>query len=121
MITKEECITYMENLTLLEAAELVKTLEDKFGVSAQAPMVVQQNGPVETPVEQTEFKVVLKSFGPKKINVIKAVRALVGLGLKEAKDLVESVPVVVKADLPKDEAAAMKSAFEEAGGEVELK
>jgi large subunit ribosomal protein L7/L12 len=113
-------------LTLLEARDLVKTLEEKLGVKAAAPMAVAavaapgaaEAAPVE---EKTEFDVVLTGFGDKKIQVIKVVRELTGLGLKEAKDLVEAVPKPVKEGVSKDESAAIKKKLEDAGGSVEVK
>ncbi len=124
-VTKEQVITYLENLTLLEAADLVKELETKFGVSAAAPVMMAGGGggagaaaPVE---EQTEFTLILTAAGEKKINVIKEVRAITGLGLKEAKDLVEGAPKTVKEGISKDDAAKFKKALEEAGAKVELK
>jgi large subunit ribosomal protein L7/L12 len=111
-------------LTVMEAAELSKMLEEKWGVSAAAPVAVAAAGPAAAaaPVEeQTEFDVVLAAAGEKKINVIKEVRAITGLGLKEAKDLVEGAPKVVKEGCSKDEAAALKKQLEEAGATVELK
>lgn len=124
-VTKEQFVEYLENLTLLEAADLVKELEEKFGVSAAAP--VMMGGPVvgdagaAAAEEKDEFTVVLVDHGAKKINVIKEIRAITGLGLKEAKDLVEGCPKEVKADVPKEEAAKMKEALEKAGAKVELK
>jgi large subunit ribosomal protein L7/L12 len=109
-------------LTVLEAAELSKLLEEKWGVSAAAPVAVAAAaapGPAEE--EQTEFTVVLASFGEKKINVIKEVRAITGLGLKEAKDLVEAAPKEVKEGVSKDEAAKIKEQLEGAGATVEVK
>ena len=124
-VTKEQVIKYLENLTLLEASELVKTLEEKFGVSAAAPVAVAAAGGAgageAAAEEQTEFTVILKSFGSKKINVIKEVRAITGLGLKEAKDLVEGAPKEVKAGVNKKEAEEIKSKLEAAGAKVELK
>ena len=109
-VTKEQVVEYLENLTLLEAADLVKELEDKFGVSAAAPVAVAAAaGPADAAEEQTEFTVVLKSFGDKKINVIKEIRGILGLGLKEAKELVEAAP--------KD----IKEGLEKAGASVEIK
>ncbi|MBF0130951.1 MAG: 50S ribosomal protein L7/L12 [Alphaproteobacteria bacterium] len=111
-------------LTVLEAAQLSKMLEEHWGVSAAAPVAVAAAGPVAAaaPVEeQTEFDVVLVEAGDKKINVIKEVRAITGLGLKEAKDLVEGAPKVVKEAASKDEAASIKKKLEEAGAKVELK
>ena len=123
-VTKEQVITFLENLTLLEAAELVKELEEKFGVSAAAPVAVAvaPGAAAAAPAEeQTEFTVVLANSGDKKINVIKEIRAITGLGLKEAKDLVEGAPKTVKEGVSKDEAAKIKKALEEAGAKVELK
>ncbi|MCX8230530.1 MAG: 50S ribosomal protein L7/L12 [Alphaproteobacteria bacterium] len=111
-------------LTVLEAAELSKLLEEKWGVSAAAPVAVAAAGaaaPGEAEEEQTEFTVVLASFGEKKINVIKEVRAITGLGLKEAKDLVEAAPKEVKEGVSKDEAAKIKEQLEGAGATVEVK
>jgi len=117
----------LSNLTVLEASELSKMLEEKWGVSAAAPVAVAAvagaaGGDAGAAAEeQTEFDVILKSAGDKKINVIKEVRAITGLGLKEAKDLVEGAPKPVKEGASKDEAEAMKKKLEEAGAEVELK
>lgn len=116
----------LSSLTVLEASELAKLLEDKWGVSAAAPVVVSAaaSGTVtgdETAEEKTEFDVVLAAFGAKKINVIKEVRAATGLGLKEAKDLVESAPKVIKEGVSKDEAEKLKKVLEEVGATVELK
>jgi len=113
-------------LTVLEAAELSKMLEEKWGVSAAAPVAVAAVGgggaaPAAAAAEQTEFTVVLAAAGEKKINVIKEVRAITGLGLKEAKDLVEGAPKPVKEGVNKDEAAKLKKQLEEAGAKVELK
>jgi large subunit ribosomal protein L7/L12 len=110
-------------LTVLEAAELAKALEEKWGVSAAAPVAVAAAAPgAAAPVaEKTEFTVVLTAFGDKKINVIKEVRAITGLGLKEAKDLVEGAPKEVKADVNKEEAEKIKKQLEDAGAKVELK
>ena len=123
-VTKEQVITFLENLTLLEAAELVKELEEKFGVSAAAPVAVAvaPGAAAAAPAEeQTEFTVVLANSGDKKINVIKEIRTITGLGLKEAKDLVEGAPKTVKEGVSKEEAAKIKKALEEAGAKVELK
>lgn len=122
-VTKEQVIEFLENLTLLEAADLVKELEDKFGVSAAAPVAMAVPGaaaaaPAE---EKDEFDVVLVEAGAKKINVIKEVRGATGLGLKEAKDLVEGAPKTIKEALPKEEANKLKEALEKAGAKVELK
>lgn len=121
-VTKEQVVSYLENLTLLEASALVKELEDKFGVSAAAPVAVGGAGAVAAaPEEKDEFDVVLVEIGPKKINVVKEVRTAAGLGLKEAKDLVESAPKTVKEALSKDEAHKLKETLEKAGAKVELK
>lgn len=114
----------LSTLTVLEAAELSKMLEEKWGVSAAAPVAVAAAGaaaPAAAEEEQTEFDVILTAAGDKKINVIKEVRAITGLGLKEAKDLVEGAPKTVKEAASKDEAAALKKKLEEAGATVELK
>ena len=111
-------------LTVLEAADLSKMLEEKWGVSAAAPVAVAAvagGGEAAEAEEQTEFDVILASYGEKKINVIKEVRALTGLGLKEAKDLVEAAPTPVKEGIDKDEAEAIKSKLESAGATVEVK
>ena len=111
-------------LTVLEAADLSKMLEEKWGVSAAAPVAVAAvagGGEAAEAEEQTEFDVILASYGEKKINVIKEVRALTGLGLKEAKDLVEAAPTPVKEGVDKDEAEAIKSKLESAGATVEVK
>ena len=124
-ITKEEVIGFIEKMTVLELAELVKELEEKFGVSAAAPMMAAMPGvgaaPAAVVEEQTEFNAVLTSFGAEKIQVIKVVRAITGLGLKEAKDLVEGVPKAIKEAVTKDEAAEIKKKIEEVGGTVEIK
>jgi len=124
-ITKEEVISFIENMTVLELAELVKELEDKFGVSAAAPVAVAAvAGPAaaaEPAEEKTEFDVVLKAAGANKINVIKVVRALTSLGLKEAKDLVDGAPGTVKTGVSKQEAEDAKKQLVEAGAEVEIK
>jgi len=121
----EKLVEDLSGLTVLEAAELAKLLEDKWGVSAAAPIAAAAAGPAAAAaapaVEKTEFTVVLAAAGDKKINVIKEVRAITGLGLKEAKDLVEGAPKEVKADVSKDEAAKIKKQLEDAGAKVELK
>ena len=113
----------LSNLTVLEAAELSKMLEEKWGVSAAAPVAVAAAGaaPAAAAEEQTEFEVVLAAAGEKKLEVIKEVRAITGLGLKEAKDLVEGAPKTVKEGASKDEAAKIKAQLEKAGAKVELK
>jgi large subunit ribosomal protein L7/L12 len=124
-ITKEDVIGFIEKMTVLELAELVKELEEKFGVSAAAPVAVAAaSGPAaaaEPAEEQTEFDVILKAIGPNKINVIKVVRVLTSLGLKEAKDLVDGAPGVVKNGVSKQEAEDAKKQLIEAGAEVEIK
>jgi large subunit ribosomal protein L7/L12 len=123
-ITKEEVIKFIESMTVLEMAELVKELEEKFGVSASAPVAVAAAGPAasaEPAEEQTEFDVILKTCGANKINVIKVVRALTSLGLKEAKDLVDGAPQPVKTAVSKAEAEEAKKQLVEAGAEVEVK
>ncbi|MDE2630935.1 MAG: 50S ribosomal protein L7/L12 [Alphaproteobacteria bacterium] len=119
----QKLVDDLSGLTVLEAAELAKLLEDKWGVSAAAP-VAAAAAPVAAAaaaVEKTEFTVMLMAAGDKKINVIKEIRAITGLGLKEAKDLVEGAPKEVKADVNKDEAAKLKKQLEDAGAKVELK
>ena len=120
----EKLVEDLSGLTVLEAADLAKLLEEKWGVSAAAP-VAAAAGPAAAAAapaaEKTEFTVVLVAAGDKKINVIKEVRAITGLGLKEAKDLVEAAPKEVKADVNKDEAAKIKKQLEDAGAKVELK
>ncbi|HEX3754488.1 MAG TPA: 50S ribosomal protein L7/L12 [Rhizomicrobium sp.] len=119
----EKLVDDLSTLTVLEAADLAKLLEEKWGVSAAAPVAAAAPaGAVAAPaVEKTEFTVVLAAAGDKKINVIKEVRAITGLGLKEAKDLVEGAPKEVKVDVSKDEAAKIKKQLEDAGAKVELK
>jgi large subunit ribosomal protein L7/L12 len=113
----------IKSLTLIELADLVKAVEEEFGVSAAAPVgVVAAAGAAAPAVEEkTEFDVVLKSFGAKKLDVIKAVREITGLGLKEAKEMVEGAPKTVKEGVSKDEAESVKKTLEEAGAEVEVK
>jgi large subunit ribosomal protein L7/L12 len=121
--TKQEVIDFIANMTVLELSELIKELEEKFGVSAAAPVAVAAAAPTESAVaeEKTEFDIILTSAGDQKIKVIKEVRAITSLGLKEAKDLVEGVPAPVKEGVSKDEAAAIKAQIEGAGGAVEIK
>jgi large subunit ribosomal protein L7/L12 len=121
---KEQFIASIESMTVLELSELVKALEDRFGVSAAAPVAVAAAaaGPAAAEKEeQTEFDVILTGFGANKINVIKVVRELTGLGLKEAKDLVEGVPKPLKEAIEKKAAEDMKKKIEEAGGTAEVK
>ena len=130
VLTKEEIVVAIKNMTVLDLADLIKTLEKEFGVSA-APVAVAAAAPAaaatgkaaEAPVaeEKTEFTVTLKSFGEKKIEVIKAVREVTTLGLKQAKDLVEAAPQVVKENVPKEEADTIKKKLEAAGATVEIK
>ena len=125
-ITKAQVIEFIEKMTVLELAELVRELEEKFGVSAAAPMAVAvaapaAGGEAAAVEEKDEFTVVLKSSGDKKINVIKVVRAVTGLGLKEAKDLVDGAPKPVKEKIGKDEAEAIKKQLTEAGATIEIK
>jgi large subunit ribosomal protein L7/L12 len=123
-LSKDEVIDFLSNMSVIEIAGLVKDLEAKWGVSAAAPVAIAAGGgggaaaPAE---EKTEFEVVLKDGGAQKINVIKEVRTLTGLGLKEAKDLVEGAPKTVKAGVNKEEAAKMKDVLEKAGAKVEIK
>ncbi|MDP6788078.1 MAG: 50S ribosomal protein L7/L12 [Rhodospirillales bacterium] len=125
MANLEKIVEDLSGLTVIEAAELSKLLEEKWGVSAAAPVAVAA-GPAAAPgaqaaEEQTEFEVVLAAFGEKKINVIKEVRAITALGLKEAKDLVESAPKSVKEGVKKEEAEEIKKKLEDAGATVEIK
>jgi len=127
MANLDKLVDELSQLTVIEAAELSKKLEEKWGVSAAAPVAVAAAGgggaaaPAAAAAEKTEFTVVLASAGEKKINVIKEVRAITGLGLKEAKDLVEGAPKPVKEGVNKDEAAKLKKQLEEAGATVEVK
>jgi large subunit ribosomal protein L7/L12 len=124
-ITKEDVVKFIENMTVLELSALVKELEEKFGVSAAAPMMAMAAAPgaaAAAPAEEkTEFDVILTGFGAEKIQVIKVVRAITSLGLKEAKDLVEGVPKPIKEGISKDEAADIKKKIEEVGGTVDVK
>ena len=122
-VTKEQVVEFIEKMSVLELAELVKELEEKFGVSAAAPVAVAAApaGEAAPAEEKDEFDVVLTAAGDKKINVIKVVRAVTGLGLKEAKDLVDGAPQAVKEALPKAEAEELKKQLVEAGASVELK
>ena len=126
-VTQEQVVEYIKGISVLELSQLVKTLEEELGVSAAVAMPVAVAGAVapgaagEAAEEQTEFTVMLLDFGAKKINVIKAVREVTSLGLKEAKDLVESAPQAVKEGISKDEAEAIVKKFEDAGAKAELK
>jgi large subunit ribosomal protein L7/L12 len=123
-ITKDDVVKFIEGMTVLELSQLVKELEARFGVSAAAPVAMaaagggEQAAPAE---EKTEFDAVLTGFGEQKIQVIKVVRAITGLGLKEAKDLVEGAPKAIKEAVSRDEAADIKKKIEEVGGTVEVK
>jgi large subunit ribosomal protein L7/L12 len=125
MANLQQIVEDLSALTVLEAAELSKMLEEKWGVSAAAPVAAAAAAgaaaPAEEAEEQTEFNVILATIGDKKINVIKEVRAITGLGLKEAKDLVEGAPKPVKEGISKDEAAKLKAQLESAGATVEVK
>jgi len=125
-LSREEIVEAVAQMSVLDLSQLIKDLEEKFGVSAAAAVAVAApaagGGEAAAAVEeQTEFNVVLASFGENKVGVIKAIRAVTGLGLKEAKDLVESAPAVVKEGVSKDEAETVKKSLEEAGASVELK
>jgi large subunit ribosomal protein L7/L12 len=128
-VTKADVMQFIENMTVLELSELISDLEERFGVTAAAPVAAVGAVPAGAGAdaaeaqeeEKTDFDVVLTSFGSQKIQVIKVVRAVTGLGLKEAKDLVEGVPKPVKEAIPKEEAEDIKGKLEEVGAEVELK
>ena len=125
-INKEEVIEFVANMSVLELSELIKEMEEKFGVSAAAPVAMMAAGPAEggagaTAEEKTEFDVIITATGDKKIAVIKEVRAITGLGLKDAKALVDEVPKAVKEGVPKEEADKIQSQLEEAGAQVEVK
>jgi large subunit ribosomal protein L7/L12 len=125
-ITKQDVIDFIANMSVLDLSELVKEMEEKFGVSAAAPVAMMAAGPGgdaggAQAEEQTEFDVILTAFGDKKIQVIKEVRAITGLGLKDAKTLVDDAPKPVKEGISKDEAEKIKSQLEEAGAQVEVK
>lgn len=124
-ISKEDVIEFISNMTVLELSELVKELEEKFGVSAAAPVAVAAGAPggeaQEEAAEQTEFDVVLTAVGDQKIQVIKVVRSITGLGLKEAKGVVDGVPSPIKEGVPKDEAEDVKGQLEEVGATAEIK
>ena len=124
-ISQADVVEFIKNLKLSEVKGLIETLEDELGVEASAPMMAMPAGaaagPAEAAEEQTEFDVILKEIGASKIGVIKAVRAATGLGLKEAKDLVEGAPNEIKTALPKEEAEELKKTLEEAGAVAEIK
>lgn len=124
-ITKEDILETVANMSVMDVCDLVSAMEEKFGVSAQAAVAVAAGpavgGGEAAAEEKTEFDVVMTAFGDNKINVIKAIRAITGLGLKEAKDMVEGTPATVKEAIAKDEAEKIKKQLEEAGAKVELK
>ena len=126
-ITKEDVIEFIANMTVLDLSEMIKELEEKFGVSAAAPVAMMAAAPADgagagdQAAEQTEFDVILTAAGDKKIQVIKEVRAITGLGLKDAKALVDEAPKAVKEGIAKEEAEKIKAQLEEAGAQVELK
>ena len=124
-VTKDEILDAISNMTVLELSKLIKEMEEKFGVSAAATAAIAVAAPggssVPVEAEQTEFAVILTAAGDSKVNVIKVVRAVTGLGLKEAKDLVDGAPKAIKEKVSKAEADQIKSQLEEAGGEVEVK
>ena len=124
--SKEEILDAISNMTVLEIVDLVKMMEDKFGVTAAAPMAIAAvaaggAAPAAAAEEQTEFTVTMTSFGANKVGVIKVIREITGLGLKEAKDLVEGVPSMVKDSIPKADADGIKKKLEEAGAAAEIK
>jgi large subunit ribosomal protein L7/L12 len=125
--TKEDILNAISNMTVMEIVDLVKMMEDKFGVTAAAPMAMMAAGggaaaaPAAAAEEQTEFSVTMTSFGANKVGVIKVIREITGLGLKEAKDLVEGVPSMVKDSIPKADADSIKKKLEEAGAAAEIK
>ena len=124
-IKRDDVLGYLESANMLEVSALIKDIEEKFGVTAAAPVAVASGGPVAAGAaaveEQSEFDVVLTEIGEKKINVIKAVREITDLGLKEAKDVVDQAPSTVREGVPKEEAESFKAKLEEAGAKVELK
>ncbi len=126
-IKKEDVIEFIANMSVLDLSELIKEMEEKFGVSAAAPVAMMAAGPgdaaggAEAAEEKTEFDVILTAYGDKKIQVIKAVRAITSLGLKDAKDLVDGAPKPVKEGVDKEEAEKIKTQLEEAGAQVEVK
>jgi large subunit ribosomal protein L7/L12 len=125
-ITKEDVIEFIANMSVLELSELIKEMENKFGVSAAAPVAMMAAGSAEAAAdvpaeEKTEFDIILVGHGDKKIQVIKEVRAITGLGLKDAKELVDGLPKPVKEGVPKDEAEKIKTQLEEAGDQVDVK
>lgn len=121
-VSKEDILQAISDMSVMDVVELIKSMEDKFGVSAAAAVAAAAPAAAAAAVEeQTEFNVMMTKFGDNKINVIKAVRAITGLGLKEAKDLVESAPAAIKEGVTKEQAADIKKQLEEAGASVEVK
>lgn len=121
-VNKEEILQAISEMSVMDVVELVEAMEEKFGVSAAAPvMAAAPAAAAEAAAEQTEFDVVMKSFGANKVGVIKVIRAVTGLGLKEAKDMVEGAPVTVKEAVSKEDAETIKKQLAEAGAEVEIK
>lgn len=125
-VSKEDILETIANMSVMEVVDLISAMEEKFGVSAAAavaavPMAAAGGGAAAAAEEQTEFNVIMTSFGANKVNVIKAIRAITGLGLKEAKDMVEAVPATVKEGVSKADAADIKKQLEEAGASVEVK
>lgn len=122
-VKKEDVVSFIDNMTVLEMSDLVKELEERYGVTAAAPVAVMAGPGAEKPAaeEKTEFAVVLSSFGDKKIQVIKVVRAITGLGLKEAKEAVEAAPKAIKEGIKKEEAEEIKKQLEEVGATAEIK
>lgn len=123
-VSKQDILDAISNMSVMDIVDLIKQMEDKFGVSAAAAVAVAApaaGGGAAAAEEQTEFTVVMKTFGDNKVNVIKVIRGITGLGLKEAKDLVEAVPAVVKEGVSKDEADKIKKELAEAGAEVDIK
>ncbi|NEZ02638.1 50S ribosomal protein L7/L12 [Wenzhouxiangella sp. XN201] len=125
-VSKEDILETISNMSVMDVVDLIEAMEEKFGVSAAAPVAVAAGGAAgggegEAAEEKTEFDVVMSSFGDNKVGVIKAVRSITGLGLKEAKELVESAPAPIKEGVPKDEAEDIKKQLEEAGASVEVK
>ncbi len=120
-VSKQEMLDTVANMTVLEIVDLISAMEEKFGVSAAVAVAAAGPAAAAAVEEQTEFNVIMTSFGANKVGVIKVIRAVTGLGLKEAKDMVEAVPAVVKEGVSKDDAASIKKQLEEAGATVELK
>lgn len=121
-MSKDDILNAIAQMSVMEVVELIQAMEEKFGVTAAAPVAVAAAAPAAAPVEeQTEFNVTMTSFGANKVNVIKAIRTITSLGLKEAKDLVEAAPSLVKEAVSKEEAAKIKKELEEAGATVEVK